>query len=56
MAVPGDPSYARYPLGGLSAPNLTHIVVEGSSNPTEYLRLTVDPATSQVFSWTRVPV
>lgn len=54
--TPGDPSYSRYPLGGLSAPNLTRIVVEGSTNPTEYLRLTVDPATPQVFNWTRVPV
>ncbi len=54
--TPGDPSYGRYPLGGLSAPNLTRIIVQGSTNPTEYLRLTVDPATPQVFSWTRVPV
>lgn len=54
--TPGDPAYGRHPLGGLTAPNLTRIVVEGSTNPTEYLRLTVDPATPQVFSWQRVPL
>lgn len=54
--TPGDPLYGRHPLGGLTAPNLTRIVVEGSTNPTEYLRLTVDPAMPQVFSWQRVPL
>ena len=41
--APSDPHYGLHPLGGLTAPNLTRIVVEGSTNPTEYLRLTVDP-------------
>ncbi len=45
-----------HPLGGLSAPNVTRIVVQGSTNPTEYLRLTVDPGSPDVFSWQRVPV
>ena len=54
--TPGDPFYALHPLYGLSAPNVTRIVVEGSTNPTEYLRLRVDPSSSSVFSWARVPV
>ena len=54
--TPGDPLYALHPLGGLAAPNVTRIVVEGSTNPTEYLRLAVDPSTPQVFSWERVPL
>jgi len=54
--TPGDPLYGRYPLGGLAAPNVTRIVVEGATNPTEYLRLKVDPGTPQVFSWQRVPL
>ena len=54
--TPGDPLYGRHPMGGLSAPNVTRIVVEGSTNPTEYLRLTVDPASPQVFTWQRVPI
>lgn len=54
--TPTDPLYPIHPLGGLSAPNVTRIVVEGSTNPTEYLRLTVDPANPAVFSWVRVPL
>lgn len=54
--TPGDPLSGLHPMGGLAAPNLTRIVVEGSTNPTEYLRLRVDPATANVFSWTRVPL
>jgi len=54
--TPSDPLYSRHPLGGQSAPNVTRLVVEGSTNPTEYLRLTVDPATPAVFSWVRVPI
>jgi len=54
--TPGDPLYDLQPVSGVSAPNLTRIVVEGSTNPTEYLRLTVDPNTPTVFSWERVPV
>lgn len=35
------------------APNLTRVVVEGETI-SEYLRLTVDPKTEEVFSWSRV--
>jgi endonuclease/exonuclease/phosphatase family metal-dependent hydrolase len=38
------------PLAG--APNLTRVVVEGET-ASEWLRLTVDPRTREVFSWTR---
>jgi len=55
--TPTDPLYGRHPLGGLDAPNFTRVVVQGSAaNPTEYLRLTADPSTAQVFSWVRVPL
>jgi hypothetical protein len=39
-----------------SVPNLTRITVQGSTNaPAEWLRITIDPRTSQVFSWVNVP-
>jgi hypothetical protein len=37
-------------------PNLTRITVQGSTNkPAEWLRLTIDPRTSNVFSWKNIP-
>jgi hypothetical protein len=37
-------------------PNLTRITVQGSTNaPAEWLRLTIDPRTPQMFSWENVP-
>jgi len=49
------------PLFGLHqstpvAPNVTRVVVEGDGNRTEYLRLTVDPKSANLFSWERVPL
>ena len=41
------------PLAG--APNLVRVVVEGET-ASEWLRLTVDPRTRDVFSWKRVPL
>lgn len=39
-----------------AVPNLTRITVQGSTNaPSEWLRLTIDPRTPQVFSWVNVP-
>lgn len=39
----------------LPVPNLTRIVVQGSTNaPAEWLRLTIDPRTKTVFSWQNV--
>lgn len=38
-----------------AVPNLTRIVVQGSTNdPGEWLRLTIDPRTKSVFSWENV--
>jgi hypothetical protein len=38
-----------------AVPNLTRVVVQGSTNdPAEWLRLTIDPRTRQVFSWENV--
>jgi hypothetical protein len=37
-------------------PNLTRITVQGSTNgPAEWLRLTIDPRGTNVFSWVNVP-
>jgi hypothetical protein len=51
-----DPLYSIHPLtpSTLEAPNVTRVVVDGSSNANDYLKLVVDPGTSTVFSWTRV--
>jgi hypothetical protein len=51
-----DPLYGLHPLtpGTLQAPNVTRVVVDGSDNANDYLKLTVDPAAPGVFSWTRV--
>jgi hypothetical protein len=40
--------------GTQAVPNLTRITVEGSTAANEWVRLTVNPNTSEVFSWTRV--
>jgi hypothetical protein len=40
----------------VAAPNLTRITVQGSTTaPAEWLRLTIDPRTRDVFSWKNVP-
>jgi hypothetical protein len=36
--------------------NLTRIVVHGETLPFEYLRLTIDPRATELFSWERVQV
>ena len=41
--------------GTQAVPNLTRITVQGSTNtPREWLRLTIDPRTPQVFNWENV--
>jgi hypothetical protein len=40
----------------LGLPNFTRIVVHGETLPFEYLRLTIDPTSEQLFSWERRPV
>jgi hypothetical protein len=40
----------------LSVPNLKRITVQGSTNaPAEWLRLSIDTSTPEVFSWSNVP-
>jgi hypothetical protein len=46
----GDPRYGKYDIP-VDAPNLTRVVVQGSTNcPHTYLRLHVDPTSEAVFS------
>jgi hypothetical protein len=41
--------------GTPAVPNLTRITVQGSTNkPREWLRLTIDPRSPQVFTWESV--
>jgi hypothetical protein len=42
---------------GVSKPvsNLSRVTIDGSTNVNNYLRVTVDPHSSSVLSWTRVP-
>jgi len=41
--------------GTQAVPNLTRITVQGSTSaPAEWLRLTVNPQSPQVFSWENV--
>jgi hypothetical protein len=39
---------------GFAVPNLTRIVVDGSTNFKDWVKLVVDPSTPAVFSWTQV--
>jgi hypothetical protein len=52
-----DPSSATGKVHSTPAvPNLTRITVQGSTSaPAEWLRLTIDPSSKAVFSWTNVP-
>jgi hypothetical protein len=51
-----DPASATGMIHGAPAvPNLTRITVQGSTSaPAEWLRLTIDPNTPEVFSWQNV--
>ena len=52
-----DPSSTNGLIHGTRpVPNLTRITVQGSAvAPAEWLRLSIDPRTPDVFSWTNVP-
>jgi len=52
-----DPNSATGKIHGTQpVPNLTRITVQGSTTaPAEWLRLTIDPDSPQVFSWVNVP-
>jgi len=55
-------AYLNQP-GGYNVPNFHRITVHGSTTPTEYLKLTIDPTANAAngasafgpFSWTRIP-
>ena len=51
-----DPNSATGKIHGTQAvPNLARITVQGSTNkPSEWLRLTIDPRSPDVFSWGNV--
>jgi hypothetical protein len=54
--TPGSPLFTMHPNTPV-APNVTRLVVDGSSSPTSYTRLTINPARSaQLFTLTRVPL
>jgi len=54
--TPGSPLFAMHAHTPV-APNVTRLVVDGSSSPTSYTRLTIDPARNdQLFTLTRVPL
>src|SRR6266496_837433 len=50
LADPASPAGQIH--GTQAVPNLTRITVQGSTNkPREWLRLTIDPRSPQIFSW-----
>ncbi|MCI0540930.1 MAG: metallophosphoesterase [Verrucomicrobiales bacterium] len=54
---PASPLHAIHP-GTPDVPNITRVIVQGSTtapNEFEYLRLTIDPRSPDLFSWDRVP-
>ncbi|HZE91126.1 MAG TPA: metallophosphoesterase [Rhizobacter sp.] len=53
LADPGSASGKIH--GTFAVPNLTRITVQGSTNaPAEWLRLTIDPRSPNVFSWQNI--
>ena len=54
--TPGSPQFTMHANTPV-APNVTRLVVDGSSSPTSYTRLTIDPARKgPLFTLTRVPL
>ena len=54
--TPGSPLFTMHANTPV-APNVTRLVVDGSSSPTSYTRLTINPARNgQLFTLTRVPL
>jgi len=55
---PASPLHNLHP-GTPTVPNITRVIVQGSTTAPdefEYLRLTVNPRSSTLFSWERVPL
>ena len=55
LVLQGD-SHTYVADNPLGLDNFTRIVVHGETLPFEYLRLTVNPSSRDLFSWERVPV
>ena len=55
LLLQGDTHVYKTDRPFAGAPNLVHVVVEGET-ASEWLRLTVDPRTRDVFSWKRMPL
>jgi hypothetical protein len=55
LADPTSATGVMHPVP-FAVPNLTRITVDGSTNFNDWVKLTIDPSTPQVFSWTRVTV
>ncbi len=53
LADPTSATGIMHPVA-FPVPNLTRITVDGSTNFKDWVKLTVDPSTAAVFSWTRV--
>jgi hypothetical protein len=54
--TPGSPLFAMHANTPV-APNVTRLVVDGSSSPTSYTRLAINPGSKgQLFTLTRVPL
>jgi hypothetical protein len=53
--TPSSPLFALHPNTPV-APNVTRLVVNGSSSRTEYVRLTINPSGQNVFTWVEVPL
>ena len=53
LANPTSATGVMHPVG-FAVPNLTRVTVDGSTNFHDWVKLTVDPATPAVFSWTQV--
>jgi hypothetical protein len=50
-----DPLCSIHPVV-YSVPNFHRVTVHGKTLPLEWLKLTIDPSTSGVFSWQEAPV
>ena len=53
--TPSSPLFGLHPNTPV-APNVTRLVVNGSSSRTEYVRLTINPSAQDVFTWVEVPL
>ena len=53
---PSSPYYGFHPSSIGDVTNFTRLTVQGSTNPMEWVKLTVDPASSTPFTFARIDV